>query len=332
MTADVLLAAAGIALVALALGDALWTTLWVDGSGGPLTGRLSTLLWRMALPVLRRRDRALSLVGPLVLVVTVVTWVLLLWAGWVLLFASQPQALPASSGPGFADWTGRIWFVGYTMFTVGNGDFSPSDGFWQIVSGLVAFTGMGMVTLAVTYLLNVLSAVTAKRAFADQVAGLGCSAEDFVLAGWNGRDLSPLDRQLTALASQLAGLTEKYLAYPVLQYYHAVGEQKSPVKAASVLDDSLTLLLLGVVPEQRPDPAALTSARSAVTSFLEDTREAASTSPAPDVPPPPSLARLRAAGIATVPDDEFADALGDLDDRRRVLLGLVRDDAWEWAA
>ncbi len=79
-------------------------------------------------------------------------WILGLWAGWVLVFASDPRALGLSSGPGFADWTGRIWFVSYTMFTVGNGDFTPADGAWQVVSGLVAATGMSLVTLAVTYL------------------------------------------------------------------------------------------------------------------------------------------------------------------------------------
>jgi hypothetical protein len=176
----------GGALIGLVVLDALWTTLWVDGSAGPLTGRLTTGLWRLGLRLLgRRRHRALSALGPLILVTTVAVWILGLWAGWVLLFSTDPRALGLSSGPGFADWTGRIWFVGYTMFTVGNGDFTPEEGAWQVVSGLVAATGMSLVTLAVTYLLNVLTAVVGKRAYADQVHGLGRTAEELVLAGWN---------------------------------------------------------------------------------------------------------------------------------------------------
>ncbi|MDP9408740.1 MAG: potassium channel family protein [Actinomycetota bacterium] len=257
-------------------------------------------------------------------------WILGLWAGWVLVFASDPRALGLSSGPGFADWTGRIWFVSYTMFTVGNGDFTPADGAWQVVSGLVAATGMSLVTLAVTYLLNVLTAVVGKRAYADQVHGLGRTAEELVLAGWNGHDLHPLDRQLTELASQLSRITQQYLSYPVLQYYHAAAVAKSPVKAAAVLDDALTLLRFGVAPAARPDPAALTSARSAVQSLLSDTLEAASIRPAPEPPPPPRLEPLRRAGVPVVEEQEFAGALRDLDDRRRTMLGLVRGDGWDW--
>lgn len=298
---------------------------------GPLTGRLTTGLWRLGLRLLgRRRHRALSALGPLVLVTTVAVWILGLWAGWVLVFASDPRALGLSSGPGFADWTGRIWFVSYTMFTVGNGDFTPADGAWQVVSGLVAATGMSLVTLAVTYLLNVLTAVVGKRAYADQVHGLGRTAEELVLAGWNGHDLHPLDRQLTELASQLSRIAQQYLSYPVLQYYHAAAVAKSPVKAAAVLDDALTLLRFGVAPAARPDPAALTSARSAVQSLLSDTLDAASIRPAPEPPPPPRLEPLRRAGVPVVEEQEFAGALRDLDDRRRTMLGLVRGDGWDW--
>ena len=98
-----------------------------------------------------------------------------------------------------------------------------------------------------------------------------------------------------------------------------------------MLDDALALLRFGVVPEQRPDPAAIATARSSVRTFLEDALGAASIAPAPEPPPPPSLVPLRAAGIRTVGDEEFRHALAGLDDRRRTLLGLVRGDGWNWA-
>ena len=328
---EIFFAVAGVLLVALAVVDALWTALWVDGSAGPVTGRVTTWLWRAALAALgRRRHRALSLFGPLILVVTVLQWIVLLWAGWVLLFAAAPDSLMRSGGPGTADWTGRIWYVGYTMYTVGNGDFVPADGVWQVLSGLVALTGMSLVTLAVTYLLSVVSAVVGKRAFASQVAGLGRSGEEFVLSGWNGHDLHPLDRQLTDLASQLARLSEQYLSYPVLQYYHAASPDKSPVKAAAVLQDALLLSSAGVAADRRPDPAALRSARSAVATFVEAAVEAASIDEAPEPPPPPRLAALRERGLPTVADDEFAAAAAEQADRRRGMLGLVRGDGWTW--
>ncbi|WP_347059563.1 potassium channel family protein [Blastococcus sp. HT6-30] len=328
---EILFAVVGLLLVGLTIIDALWTALWVDGSAGPVTGRVTTWLWKGTLAVFgRRRHRRLSVFGPLVLVLTVLQWIVLLWAGWVCLFASDPDALMRSGGPGTADWTGRIWFVGYTMFTVGNGDFVPADGLWQVVSGLVALTGMSLITLAVTYLLSVVSAVVGKRAFASQVAGLGRSGEEFVLSGWNGRNLHPLDRQLTDLSSQLSRLTEQYLSYPVLQYYHAASPDKSPVKAAAVLDDALLLMTAGVPADQRPDPAALRTARSSVRTFLQDAQEAASIDAAPAAPPAPRLSALREQGVPTVADEQFTAAVAEQADRRRTMLGLVRGDGWNW--
>jgi hypothetical protein len=124
-----------------------------------------------------------------------------------------------------------------------------------------------------------------KRAYADQFHGLGCTAEELVLAGWNRHDLHPLDRQPTELASQLSRITQQYLSYPV---------------------------------------------RSAVQSLLSDTLEAASIRPAPEPPPPPPLEPLRRAGVPVGDEQEFAEAVRDLGDRRRTMLGLVRGDGWEW--
>lgn len=322
-------ATAGVLLLVTAAVDALWTTLWVDRAAGPLTARITSLAWRSALRLVGRRHTVLGAFGPLLLLGTVLLWVAMLWAGWVLVFAADPQSLLWTRGPGHADWTGRIWFVGYALFTMGNGDYTPQEGLWQVVSALVNASGMFLVTLAITYLLSVLSAVTNKRAFASSVHGLGRTGTGFVLAGWNGRDLHPLDRQLTQLSGQLVQVTEQYLAYPVLQYFHAARAEKSPALAVAVLDDALLLLRFAVSPALRPDPAATTAAWSSVGTFLE-TLEPAFIPTAPVPPPLPDVAPLPSSGVPVVDDGEFAAAVEGVTERRRRILGLVRNDGWDW--
>ena len=326
---EVLLGVLGVGLLVLTLVDALWTTLWVDGAAGPVTSRVTSWAWRVLLRLAGHRHRVLSLSGPLILVGTVLGWVLGLWVGWVVLFSADPQSLVDAREDGYADWTGRIWFVAYAMFTMGNGDFSPADGLWQLLASLVNGSGMFLVTLAITYVLSVVSAVVDKRAFASSVHALGRDGAALVLSGWSRGDLHALDRQLAQLSSQLAGLAEQYLSYPVLQYYHAARAEKSPALAAAVLDEALTLLRHGVAPDVAPDVAALTSARATVASFLQ-TMDVAFVPAAPEAPAPPDLQRLRDAGVPTVGDDEFSRALEDFDERRRSLLGLVRNDGWDW--
>lgn len=58
--------------------------------------------------------------------------------------------------------------------------------------------------------------------------------------------------------------------------------------------------------------------------------QASASPPAPTTVMYPDLDRLRDAGVPTVSDDEFADALADLDERRRKLLGAVDADEWYW--
>ncbi len=47
-------------------------------------------------------------------------------------------------------------------------------------------------------------------------------------------------------------------------------------------------------------------------------------------PEPPDLDRLRDAGLPTVLDRAFAEAISTLSERRRTLLGMVEADARTW--
>lgn len=329
---EVIAGVLGVALLLLGIVDLLWTTLWVDGSGGPITSRMTTGAWRIALRLGgRRHHRALSLFGPTILVATVLLWITLAWAGWVLIFSSDSSSLIDTRDDGTAGVAGRIWFVAYSMFTVGNGDFTPEDGLWQIVASLVGGSGLFVATLSVTYLLSVLSAVVSKRAFAQQVSGLGSSAEDLVLSGWNGGHLHALDRHLAGFASRLSELTEQHLSYPVLQYYHAADAGRSAVKAVAVLHDALNLMSFGVGEAARPEVASLASARSAVDAFIDDTRELSAVAPPSEPPPLPHLSTLRQRGIPTIDQTEFERSMQDVQEQRRNVLGLLRNDGWEWS-
>lgn len=320
----------GILLMGAALGDVLWTTLWLDGGSGPLTARLTTAswgAWRLLVP--RHKHRALSLAGPFILVCTLLMWLLLLWAGWTCLFSSERESVKSTRDQTAADVSGRIYFVGYTLATMGNGDFTPRGGGWEVATALCSFSGMILLTLSVSYVLSLASAVARKRALASSISCLGKSADEWVLAFWDGRCFRGTESQLASLSSQLATVTEQHLAYPILHYYHAADGEKSAAVMLAVLDDALLLMDGAVVQDQRPAPAALRSARQAIQTFLE-TLQSAWIGPALESPKQPNLMRLREAGIRTLSDAEFAEAANSADHRRRRLLGLIHQDAWQW--
>lgn len=321
--------ALGVLILAFTVVDLIWTTLWVDGGAGPLTARLSSSAWGALRTVSRDSQRVLRLAGPLVLVAGIATWVGLLWAGWTFVFAGSERPLIDTVNPSPIDWVDRFYFVGYTMFTLGNGDFAPVDGVWQVVAAATTASGMLFITLIVTYVLSVIDAVQQKRAFAASVIGLGTRGDLVVRSGWDGSDLDDLDLPLSALVTELNTLTTNHKAYPVLHYFYSSRADHAPAIAVPILDEALTILRFGVPERHRPSAPVVQSARSGVEGYLATLREAF-IDPADSAPPPPRLAGLDRAGVPTVDDEAFVDAIDDLTDRRRALLGLVQADARDW--
>ncbi|NIC00112.1 potassium channel family protein [Halobacterium sp. R2-5] len=319
----------GVIFLLLTVVDMLWTTLWVEGEAGPLTSRLMSSTWTILEKVSGERPRVLSLSGPLILVLGLTMWIALLWGGWTFLFAGGEESLLDTRNTGPISWTERVYFVGYTVFTMGNGDFTPNGGIWRIATALTTASGMFFVTLSVTYVLNVLSAVTQKRSLAGSIHGLGEQSTEILETSWDADSFQGLEVPLNLIVNELDTLTANHKAYPILHYFFTPERSQAPTTNVTVLDETLTLLQFGVEPEHRPSEPTITQARSSVQSYL-DTLESEFVGPASQSPPAPDLEQLRDSGIPTVSDEEFTNSLVEVDDRRRLLLGLVESDARSW--
>ena len=321
----------GVLLLVIVVVDLLWTTLWVEGGAGPLTSRLMAGSWRILRKIGSQNSLLLSLSGPIVFVTGLSVWIMLLWSGWILIFATTESVLIDTLSRGPITWSDRIYFTGYTIFTLGTGDFVPQGSIWQIVTILATASGLLFITLAITYSLSVLDAVTQKRAFASEVSGLGMNAEEVLQTSWSGEQFYRLELPLNTITSQLDTLTVNHKAYPILHYFYSRRSEEAAVHSIAVLDEALTLFLFGVREEHRPDDLLINSARSSVQNYLR-TLHSAFITPANDSPPLPALGAVREIGIPTVSDEEFAASIENLDERRRTLLGLVEADARQWPA
>lgn len=318
----------GSLLLVIAVVDLIWTTLWVNGGAGPLASRLSSAGWGALRTVSGDDPRVLRLAGPFILSAGLVTWVSLLWFGWTFLFASADRVLLDTVDPSPVGWVDRFYFVGYAVFTMGNGDFSPVGSIWQIATGLTTASGMLFITLAVSYVVSVLDAVGQKRSFAASVTGLGGRGDLVVISGWNSEDLDDLELPVSHLISELNTLTTNHKSYPILHYFYSSQADHAPAVAVPVLDEALTILRFGIPEGFGPNTPVVRSARSGVEGYLATLREAF-INPA-ETPPPPRLDELRQAGVPTVSDEAFEDALGDVAERRSALRGLVHSEARCW--
>lgn len=319
----------GVVLLATGVVDLLWTTVWVEGGAGPLTSRLMAGTWQLVRRIGNRNSWVLSLTGPFIFIAGLTVWIVLLWGGWTLIFASAEATLIDTLNRGAISWVDRIYFTGYTFFTLGTGDFVPQGGVWQLATILATGSGLLLVTLSVTYILSVLDAVTQKRAFASNVTGLGMQGEELIRRSWNDDEFDGLELTLNTFTSQLNTLTSNHKAYPILHYFYSRQPEQASVIGIAVLDETLTILRFGVPEQHRPSDVILTNARASVQNYL-NTLQTAFIEPAQRSPPPPDLDSFLEVGVPTVSDEEFAMSLAQLDERRRTLLGLVESDARQW--
>jgi len=327
---ETLLIGLGFLLVGLVAADMVTTTLTVDG-GGILTNWLSNGVWRLMLKLHRgrRKHRWLTMTGWFLLVSIAVLWLVVTWLGWTLVFSASLNAVVNASNDLPANVWERIYFTGYTLSTLGQGDYQPEGTLWQIGTAIASANGFFLVTLAIAYLLPVVGAAIEKRSLSVYLAALGKTADEIILRAWNGKNFGQFDQHLIALAPMLSRMGESHLAYPVLHYFHSGDRLRSLPLSLCALDEALTLMQYGIAPDARPDPAALKAARRASAAFLR-TLKGVYLKPSSDVPPFPSLDRIRDRGIPTVSDAELQTAIDNLDRRRSLLVALLYADGWTW--
>ncbi|MEM8535760.1 MAG: ion channel [Chloroflexota bacterium] len=320
----------GVLIVLFIATDIIWTTLRVNG-GGPLTARLANGVWELALKIHHRRrsHRWLNNVGFTIVIVTILTWGVVLWFGWTLIFLSGERAVVNAQTSLPAGTIERAYFVGYTLITLGLGDYRADGSFWRIATVLASANGFVFVTLIVTYILPVVSAVSAKRQFATYVQSLGKTPEDIVTRAWNGQDFGHLYQHCINLTPMILSMAQQRLSYPIIHCFHGYEARTGDSPNLALLSEALLLLEHGVSAESRPDPTALYPLRNAITVFL-DTMGSRGIDLDAQSPQLPNIDEIRVHGISTVSDQSFQLAVEERQLERQRLAALIHWDGWAW--
>jgi hypothetical protein len=312
--------------------DVVWTTIGTHG-GGPISKHLTQALWHAALWLHERTGRrhhgALSFVGAIILLATVVFWIAATVVAWVLIFSASPESLVDARTRHPADLGGRIFFVAYAMSTMGNGDFQPVSTLWRVLTSVMTLSGLTFVTLAVTFIISVLSAVVEMRALAAMISDMGATPEGILRRAWDGERFEGLENFLLQLTGMLHVFVEQHLAYPVLQYFHSERARTAAPLRLNALHDAALFVSFGA-----DEPAQIGGLKSvplldALAAFAEmSTHEVAHD--ASETPPLPDLELLRSIGIPTVAEADFRRALEKREKTRRGLYAVLRHDGWVW--
>ena len=226
----------GVAILCFALYD-LFRTVFVIGSGaGPQSSFVARNVWRIALrlhdPSNEGSHSRMRAVGPVILLVALLVWVLQFTLGWA--FVYVPEAFEDPTGLTFHD---RLQFAADTVIGKGGNDpaLDPKDGIWRALLIPAGLTGILVVSLGLAYILPILAAVAHNRSTAATAHSLGNSVDAMRELAKSSDTGGAMYDHLIALTQMLTVSAERQRSYPVLHYFHSSGRNSALAPAVAKL-------------------------------------------------------------------------------------------------
>ncbi len=245
----------GAIIVVLILLDVFFTVLYARIGAGVLSYQVARWVWRLFRTVARpfssrRRAQLLSLCGPAILVTVVAVWALSLTLGMGLVMHPRlGTSVIATNGSTPTDFISAMYAAGNSMAIVGAGTFAPSTAGFRILYLVNSLIGMSVISLTLTYLMQVYTAVYRRNTAAislhlasgetgdasELIAGLG--PEGQFTGGYNN---------LSQIAAQMSALKESHHFYPVLFYFRFPEPYYSVSRTTLVSLDTISLIKSGL--------------------------------------------------------------------------------------
>ena len=185
------------------------------------TGSFSDFAARTIFKVFRHWPSALSMAGPLSLVLVILCWALgqslgfalIYWAGFPDRFQLSTPEQTHSAG-GF--WT-MFYFSLQMMTSLGLGDVVPKANWIRLVCVLQALVGFGLLTASVSSIVLIYPALSRMRCLARRTANLLEAAQQAGIDVVSGN----VEQLLSSLALDLVRTRVDLIHFPIIYYFHS---------------------------------------------------------------------------------------------------------------
>lgn len=321
---------AGIILYFAIVIDILQTTLSMQG-GGWLTSRFSHFFWKFFLMISGKngRSKILSRTGYILLISIVLIWVFFLWTSLVLILYGYPGAIIDSTTKIPASFWQIVYYSGYSLSTLGMGDYVASADIWRILTSIYSFTGLILLTMSVTYFIPVLSAVIDQRKLGISLSTLGSSPEEIVITCWNGENFDPLLSKVDKFSDSIIKYSQQHRAYPVIHYFHNNKEKNAIILQLARLYEALLIISYEVKEEFRPGDETLKPLYVAYENYFEVIAEVTHIKPVNSDPPFSETGKLsekKMLGALGSNNKYSEEVIGN----RKLFKTLIEQEGWNW--
>jgi hypothetical protein len=208
--------------VAAALLDVFAAVLYARAGAGLINWPVAVWLWRafrvLSRPLGRRgRQCFLSYCGPCYIVGMLTIWVGLLLLGFTLLaWPGLGRGIQSQDGQTPTDFLTAFYYAGGSITTVGTSHLQPISTFFKILTVIDSLLGISVVTLAVTYFIQVYTALQGRNAMALSVHNSTRETGDaaILLAGMGaGDDFRGSTSEIAEIAAELTAVYEAHHFY-----------------------------------------------------------------------------------------------------------------------
>jgi hypothetical protein len=317
----------GIAIMVIVITDILWTTM--GEGGGFLTKYFSAYLFKATF-ILKRKtgsNRLVAISGIAIIILIILTWIFLLWGAWLLIFLFNSDSIVDTNTLQVSDFWDKVYFVGFTIFTLGTGDFKPNGNLWQALTPFATLTGWFTVTFSITYLIPIVQAFTNKRSAGLLLYHLGKNPQQIIINGWENGNLNNLYNKFPTISSHLAEIDQEHKTYPVLHYLHALNKREALAVGIVRLDEALTIIEFGM--DKIYYTKEIRYLRNIIYEFMNTLKDTF-VEKSPDIPPPPSLKELEEFNIPVIDEKQFKQNIEKINNHRKHLKEVLINERWEW--
>jgi len=247
---------AGVALILVALLDAFQTVISPRRATGRF--RITRLFYigtwwpwsRLASMIShpRKRETALSVYGPLSLLLLIVVWAAALLTGFGFLFHSLRAPLADTMFSG-NDLRSDLYISGTTIFTLGIGDLTPHSSWARLIIVLESGIGLGFLAMVISYFPVLYQAFSRREvsiSLLDARAGSPPTAAEIMRRHAYKGGGDALNILLVEWERWSAELLESHISYPLLCYFRSQHTNQSWLSALTSVLDVCSLLIAGV--------------------------------------------------------------------------------------
>jgi hypothetical protein len=320
----------GVLIILFTVYDMSITVLGSQGAG-IYTDFLTKYIWKLFLRIANFNGNSpvLKYAGTIIVIIIMANWIIWLWIGTSFIFLSHDNIIVETNTGEPASISGVIYFSGYILATLGNGDLKPQGEIWRLITNILSFSGLVFITMTVSYLMNVLAGDTQKRKLSRTLLVLGNTPSKMAKNLLDKRFMKSMDSYLTLLGDDIFSLSKYLESYPILHYYHASSYSEALNLNLTVLDEALSLIICSNKKKKMLKWPLLNYLRKSITSYIQ-TQQKHLTVLDSEIPTVHHIREINLMNIGSFEESQVFQNYGKIENRRKILQSLLRQSGYGW--